>query len=198
MGSQYNSQCDSHVILYRPGARRDGVEASNGTGARLVLHQLSKTDYAHRRERPFSHSYRSDSLGNEQDTDCPSTSGSKTTFPYTHRAAVILHTDDSIAVESEDIQNIAFPRQRFAKPVKYAIPAYGNAPQDEEESRQPETEVPQSETRGAEISFPVRSTQRNQKSSRKATRQPGTPNSDGSRSHVGAARVNNGRSTISS
>ena len=73
---------------------------------------------------------------------------------YTHRAGIFLHNDDTITVESEDIQQIAFPRQRFAKPVKVAILAYGVAPEDEQPQEGPDTEVPQAEVRGAEITFP--------------------------------------------
>ena len=39
-----------------------------------------------------------------------------TNFPYTHRAGIFLHSDDTITVESEDIHNIAFPRQRIPSP----------------------------------------------------------------------------------
>ena len=75
-------------------------------------------------------------------------------FPYTHRAGVFLHNDDSLAVESEDIGNIAFPRQKFAKPGQLAVIIYGKAPQDEQPREDPTTEVPQAEVRGAEITFP--------------------------------------------
>ena len=75
-------------------------------------------------------------------------------FPYTHRAGVFLHNDDSLAIESEDVGNIAFPRQKFAKPVQLAIIIYGRAPPDERPREDPQAEVPQAEVRGAEIAFP--------------------------------------------
>ena len=77
-----------------------------------------------------------------------------TNFPFTHRAGVFLHNDSSITVESEDIQNITFPRQKFAKPVKLGIIVYGQARDDEQPQQSPQTEIPQAEARGAEISFP--------------------------------------------
>jgi len=88
-----------------------------------------------------------------------------TNFPFTHRAGVFLHNDSSITVESEDIQNITFPRQKFAKPVKLGIIVYGQAPGDEQPQQSPQTEIPQAEVRGAEISFPECSVPRHQKGS---------------------------------
>eukprot|EP00435_Cladocopium_sp_Y103_P068491 s386_g31.t1 len=79
-----------------------------------------------------------------------------TNFPFSHRAGIFLHNDDSITVESEDIQNIAFPRQKFAKPVKLGIIVYGRAPDDDQPQEGPQTEVPQAEVRGEIWEYLVR------------------------------------------
>ena len=64
-----------------------------------------------------------------------------TNFPYTHRAGIFLHNDDSMTVETEDIRNIVFPRQKFSKAVKYGILVYGYAPDDEVQQEQTTEEV---------------------------------------------------------
>ena len=81
-------------------------------------------------------------------------------IPYTHRATILLYNDDELVCESEDIGNVAFPRQRFSKGVRYAICAYGNAPTGPEDQATPEPpavnepEVPPGEVHGAGITFP--------------------------------------------
>ena len=77
-----------------------------------------------------------------------------TGFPYTHRATITLYVDDTLVVETEDLANIVFPRQKFSKAVKYGIMVYGNAPEDEAPAQEEEVEVPQEMVRGAEITFP--------------------------------------------
>ena len=62
--------------------------------------------------------------------------------------------DDTLVVETEDLANIVFPRQKFSKAVKYGIMVYGNAPEDDAPAQEPDVEVPQEMVRGAEISFP--------------------------------------------
>ena len=52
---------------------------------------------------------------------------------YTHRANVLLYNDDDLAFESEDVENVAFPCQRFSKGVRYAVCVYGYAPEDPDE-----------------------------------------------------------------
>lgn len=151
MGSQHNHCSNGLVILHRPGQRHNGVETSimgqvqdlfrTSSVKQITLTEGNDLFQTLTGLIPWE-------ISKIQVARAPAARRLPVNFPYTHRAAVIWH------LESEDIQNVAFPRQRFAKPVKYAILAYGNAPTDEEDSRQPETEVPQSETRGAEISFP--------------------------------------------
>ena len=60
-------------------------------------------------------------------------------------------------VETEDLANIVFPRQKFSKAVKYGIMVYGNAPEDDAPAQEPDVEVPQEMVRGAQITFPQRS-----------------------------------------
>ena len=88
-----------------------------------------------------------------------------TDIPYTHRANILLYNDDDLAFESEDVGNVAFPRQRFSKGVRYAICVYGYAPQDPDEE-QPvydgppdghsldDPEIPPEEVRGSGITMP--------------------------------------------
>lgn len=44
---------------------------------------------------------------------------------YTTRAAFLLYNDETRVVEMEDITEVRFPKQRFNKPVRLAIFAYG-------------------------------------------------------------------------
>ena len=88
-----------------------------------------------------------------------------TDIPYTHRANILLYNDDDLAFESEDVGNVAFPRQRFSKGVRYAICVYVYAPQDPDEE-QPvydgppdghsldDPEIPPEEVRGSGITMP--------------------------------------------
>ena len=84
-------------------------------------------------------------------------------IPFTHRGTILLYNDDELVCESEDVANIAFPRQRFAKPVRYAICVYGNAPEDPSDVPAPpaatgppvaDPEVPPEEVHGADVTFP--------------------------------------------
>eukprot|EP00971_Amphidinium_carterae_P352455 6492605-Amphidinium_carterae.2 len=47
------------------------------------------------------------------------------TFPYTHRGATVVFNDNSIAIETEQLDANTIPRQRFSKPVRFAIFFYG-------------------------------------------------------------------------
>lgn len=40
---------------------------------------------------------------------------------FTHRGAALLHNDQTMSLEWEDLSNITFPKQRFGKPVNAAI-----------------------------------------------------------------------------
>ncbi|CAE8632217.1 unnamed protein product, partial [Polarella glacialis] len=79
-------------------------------------------------------------------------------MPYTHRGAVLLYSDGTLETESEDLAAISFPRQKFNKPVSFALLFYGSAPTDDELLPEPETidrgTVSYKHTTGADISFP--------------------------------------------
>ena len=45
--------------------------------------------------------------------------------PFTHRGAALLHNDESLTLEAEDLANVTFPKQRFSKVVKAAIFFFG-------------------------------------------------------------------------
>lgn len=45
-------------------------------------------------------------------------------FEYNHRAAIPLHKDEQYSIEAERLVDIAFPRKRFVKPVKFALFIY--------------------------------------------------------------------------
>lgn len=45
---------------------------------------------------------------------------------YYTRAAFLLYNDDTKSVEVEDLGELQYPRQRFTKPVRYAVFAYGH------------------------------------------------------------------------
>ena len=45
---------------------------------------------------------------------------------YYTRAAFLHYNDDSRAVEVEDLGDLQYPRQRFSKPVRFAVFAYGH------------------------------------------------------------------------
>jgi hypothetical protein len=49
---------------------------------------------------------------------------------FTHRGAALLHNDETITLEWEDLGNVTFPKQRFLKPVTTAIFFYGLADED--------------------------------------------------------------------
>ncbi|CAE7665208.1 GIP [Symbiodinium sp. CCMP2592] len=75
-------------------------------------------------------------------------------LPYTARGAFLIFSDGSRAVEVEDLNLIQHPKQRFSKPVKYAIFAYGDLL---EETAQPaERTLPEAPVPGmpTDISFP--------------------------------------------
>ena len=74
---------------------------------------------------------------------------------YSTRAAFLLFNDDSRSVEMEDLTELRFPKQRFSKPVRLAIFAYGfrrglPEPVSPEQSKAP-TMVPNLPT---DIDFP--------------------------------------------
>jgi len=58
-------------------------------------------------------------------------------IPWTHRVTCIWYNDDSIAVESESLGRVAYPRLRFSKPAKIGIFVFGYAPTDDEANEEP-------------------------------------------------------------
>ena len=48
-------------------------------------------------------------------------------FPYTHKGALIQYADGSRVLERKSLEEIRFPKQRFAKSVQAAIFVYGTA-----------------------------------------------------------------------
>ena len=50
---------------------------------------------------------------------------------YTHRCSALLYNDHTIEIDDEDVANIEFPKQRFARPVKTGIFVFGSAEEDE-------------------------------------------------------------------
>ena len=48
------------------------------------------------------------------------------TTGWSTRAAYLSHADGTRAIEIEDVGDIVFPRQRFSKPVTFAIFAFGH------------------------------------------------------------------------
>eukprot|EP00435_Cladocopium_sp_Y103_P069341 s209_g33.t1 len=58
-------------------------------------------------------------------------------FDYVIRATFVLYNDDSRAVEVENLDEMQFPRQRFAKPVRIGIFVYGHPrPEDGPDQQQ--------------------------------------------------------------
>ena len=51
-------------------------------------------------------------------------------IPYTHRGAALLHADESLVLEAEDLAVIEFCKQRFSKVVSAAIFFYGLVDED--------------------------------------------------------------------
>ncbi|CAK9028994.1 unnamed protein product [Durusdinium trenchii] len=51
-------------------------------------------------------------------------------IPFTHRGAALLHADESLVLEAEDLAVIEFPKQRFSKVVSAAIFFYGLVDED--------------------------------------------------------------------
>ena len=49
---------------------------------------------------------------------------------FTHRGAALLHNDQTMSLEWEDLSNVTFPKQRFGKPVNAAIFFFGLADPD--------------------------------------------------------------------
>ncbi|CAL1163402.1 unnamed protein product [Cladocopium goreaui] len=64
---------------------------------------------------------------------CPTTRRMPTDFPYTHRACVMVTNDDEIMIEDEDMTSVAYPKQRFQKPVRIGLFIYGDAPEDQDD-----------------------------------------------------------------
>ena len=46
---------------------------------------------------------------------------------FTDCGAALLHNDETVSLESEDLSNVTFTKQRFGKPVNAAIFFYGLA-----------------------------------------------------------------------
>ena len=53
---------------------------------------------------------------------------------YYTRVAFLIYNDSTRAVEVEDLGDLRFPRQKFTKPVRFAVFAYGHRRQQEEPS----------------------------------------------------------------
>eukprot|EP00974_Lingulodinium_polyedra_P005635 532035-Lingulodinium_polyedra.AAC.1 len=49
-------------------------------------------------------------------------------FPYTHRGCAYLDIHNQLHIEAEPLEQITFPRQRFATAVIIGIFVYGNSP----------------------------------------------------------------------
>ena len=73
--------------------------------------------------------------------------------PYTARAAFLIHSDDTRAVEVENLALVQQPKQRFAKPVRYAILAYGDLIAETEAPENMPAETPVADL-PTDISFP--------------------------------------------
>ena len=52
-------------------------------------------------------------------------------IPFTHRCSALLYVDNTIEVDDEDVANIEFPKQRFARPVRTGIFVFGMADEDD-------------------------------------------------------------------
>ncbi|CAK8998303.1 Putative RNA pseudouridine synthase [Durusdinium trenchii] len=63
-------------------------------------------------------------------------------LPHTHRGNILLHNDDTISIEVEDMVVNQFPKQRFDKPVRAAIFFYGFAAADQPEEQQQQQRDP--------------------------------------------------------
>ena len=50
---------------------------------------------------------------------------------FTHRCSAILYVDNTIEIDDEDIANIEFPKQRFARPVRTGVFIFGMAEEDD-------------------------------------------------------------------
>ena len=46
-------------------------------------------------------------------------------IPFTHRGAALMLTTGEVVIESEDLSQVTYPKQRFAKPIRVAIFFYG-------------------------------------------------------------------------
>ncbi|CAE6914982.1 pnp [Symbiodinium natans] len=49
-------------------------------------------------------------------------------IPFTHRGAALMLTTGEVAIESEDLSQVTYPKQRFAKPIRVAVFFYGVYP----------------------------------------------------------------------
>ena len=85
-------------------------------------------------------------LGRIQIASKPLTRRQPREVPHTHRGSILLHNDDSISIEVEDMLVNQFPKQRFDKPVRCAIFFYGFAapdqPCDEPQRQEPPVHLP--------------------------------------------------------
>ena len=57
-------------------------------------------------------------------------------IPFTHRCSTLLYVDNTVEIDDEDVSNIEFPKQRFARPVQAAIFVFGMAENEFEEKAQ--------------------------------------------------------------
>ena len=66
-------------------------------------------------------------------------------IPFTHRCSILLYVDNTVEIDDEDVSNIEFPKQRFARPVQAAIFVFGMAENEMEEKQdeaKPDVHIP--------------------------------------------------------
>ena len=54
-------------------------------------------------------------------------------IPFTHRASILMNSQEQVLVEEEDLSSVNYPKQRFTHAVRVGIFVFGNAPDDEDE-----------------------------------------------------------------
>eukprot|EP00913_Durusdinium_trenchii_P009478 g8908.t1 len=77
-------------------------------------------------------------------------------FPYTHRGSAIQFNDNTFELESEDLGALEFPRQKFGRPVAFAIFFYGVAEDEDKKPDKPKEQEPHHHIPGlkTDVSFP--------------------------------------------
>lgn len=75
--------------------------------------------------------------------------------PYTHRGSALLHNDECITLESEDLALLRFPRMRFQKAVAAAVFFYGVAEDDEKHPAAAAADHHQDNAEDQNINVPV-------------------------------------------